>query len=42
MLARKRLVEEEDVEIRPKRIPSSCLEEDVCILSVQQKMHGPL
>ena len=31
VLARKRLVEEEDVEIRPERIPSSCLEEDVCI-----------
>ena len=36
VLARKRLVEEEDVEIRPERIPSSCLEEDVCIQSVQK------
>ena len=31
VLVRKRLVEEEDVEIRPERIPSVCLEENVCI-----------
>ena len=36
MLARKWLVEEEDVEIRPERIPSACLEEDVCIQSIQK------
>ena len=36
VLARKWLVEEEDVEIRPERIPSTCLEEDVCIQSIQK------
>ena len=36
VLARKRVVEEEDVEIRPERIPSACLEEDVCIQSIQK------
>ena len=35
VLARKWLVEEEDVEIRPERIPSACLE-DVCIQSIQK------
>jgi len=36
VLARKRLVQEDDVEIRPERIPSACLEEDVCIQSIQK------
>ena len=36
VLKRKRLVEEEDVEIRPERIPSACLEDDVCIRSIQK------
>ena len=36
VLARKRLVEEEDVEIRFERIQSVCLEEDTCIQSVQK------
>ena len=36
VLARKQLVEEEDVEIRPERIPSACFEEDVCIQSIQK------
>ena len=43
VLVRKRLVEEEDVEIRPERIPSACLEEDVCIFrNISQEMHGAL
>ena len=29
VMAQKRLVEEEDMEIRPGRIPSSCLNEDI-------------
>ena len=33
MLARKRLVEEEDVEMRPE---TSCLDENVCIQSIQK------
>ena len=40
LLVRKQLVEEEDVEIRPERIPCACLEEDVCILNlVHSWMH---
>ena len=36
VLARKRLVEEADVEVQPERIPSSCLDENVCINSIQK------
>ena len=36
VLARKRVVEESDVEIRPERIPSSSLDENVCISSIQK------
>ncbi len=36
VLARTRLVEEEDVEIRPERIPASCLDKNVCVQSVQK------
>ena len=36
VLARKRLIQEEDVEIKPERIPASCLDENVCIQSVQK------
>ncbi len=36
VLARTRLVEEEDVEIRQERIPASCLDKNVCVQSVQK------
>ena len=36
VLSRKRVVEESDVEIRPERIPSSCLDENICIQSIQK------
>ena len=36
VLARKRLVLEEDVEVRPERIPATCLDEDVCIQSIRK------
>ena len=36
VLARKRLVEEDDVEIRPERIPASCMDENVCVRSIQK------
>ena len=36
VLARKRLVEEEDVEMKPERISASCLDENVCIPSIQK------
>ena len=36
VITRKRVVEEADVEIRPEKIPSSCLDENVCINSIQK------
>ena len=36
MLAKTRFIEEEDVEIRPERIPVSCLDKNVCVQSVQK------
>ncbi len=36
VLARTRLVEEEDVEIIPEQIPASCLDKNVCVQSVQK------
>ena len=36
VLARRRLVEEEDVMVLPERIPASCLDKNVCIQSVQK------
>ena len=35
VLARKRLVGEEDVEMKPERISASCLDENVYIPSIQ-------
>ena len=36
VLTRKRLIEEDEVEMRPERIPSSCLDENVFVPSVQK------
>ena len=36
VLAGKRLVEEEDVEMKPERISAWCLDENVCIPSIQK------
>ena len=36
VIARERVVEETDVEICPEKIPSSCLDENVCIHSIQK------
>ena len=36
VITRKRVVEKADVEIRPEKISSSCLDENVCINSIQK------
>ena len=35
-LTRKQLVEECDVEVRPECVPSSCLDENVCLTSIRK------
>ena len=35
-LARKKTVEECDMEVRPECVPSSCLDKNVCLTSIQK------
>ena len=40
VLTRKRLIEEDEVEMRPERIPSSCLDENVFVRNTLLQMLG--